>query len=45
MRIISCIEDPEVIKKIPSYLEEKLPGPVSPRLPPSRVPPQAGLFH
>lgn len=44
VRILACIEDPDVIGKILGYLEEKLPGSVLPGLPPSRASPQIGLF-
>jgi hypothetical protein len=46
LRIIACIEDPAVIKKILTHLDNKdasaSAGPS--RLPPCRTPPQAGLF-
>ena len=41
--IVACIEDPEVIGKILAHLEGKSPGPETTR-PPSRGPPQLGLF-
>ena len=44
VRIVACIEDPDVIEKILGYLEEKSPGSVSATLPPGRSPPQIGLF-
>ena len=44
VRIVACIEDSDVIEKILSYLEEKSPGSVSAKLPPSRASPQIGLF-
>jgi hypothetical protein len=45
VRIVACIEDPEVIKKILTHLD----GQSAPRqpgfsLPPTRAPPQLGLF-
>ena len=44
VRIVACIEDPDVIEKILNHLEEKSPGSVPPGLPPSRASPQIGLF-
>jgi len=45
VRIIACIEDPEVIEKILTHLDAKgVPAEAS-RRPPCRAPPQAGLFH
>lgn len=44
VRIVACIEDPDVIEKILNHVEEKSPGSVSVGLPPSRASPQAGLF-
>ena len=44
VRIIACIEDPEVIEKILAHLDQKTtesPG----RPPPCRAPPQRGLFN
>jgi len=38
-RVIACIEDPVVIKKILTYLEEKLPTRAALLLPDSRAPP------
>ncbi|MEA2078746.1 MAG: IS91 family transposase [Pseudomonadota bacterium] len=43
-RVIACIEDPQVIKKILTCLEEKAPTPVTALLPHTRAPPQASLF-
>jgi len=40
----ACIEDPVVIKKILTYLEEKLPTRATLLLPDSRAPPQSSLF-
>ena len=44
MRIIACIEDPDVIDKILSHLDAKAPEPEATRRPPCRAPPQRGLF-
>ena len=41
---IACIEDPVVIKKILTYMEDKLSARVAPLLPDSRAPPQSSLF-
>jgi hypothetical protein len=43
-KVIACIEDPVVIKKILTYLEEKLPTQAALLLPDSRAPPQSSLF-
>jgi hypothetical protein len=43
-RVIACIEDPVIIKKILTYLEEKLPTRAALLLPDSRAPPQSSLF-
>jgi hypothetical protein len=43
LRIIACIEDPAVIKKILTHLDAKDPSAAPSRLPPCRAPPQAGL--
>jgi hypothetical protein len=43
-RVIACIEDPLIIKKILMHLEEKAPTRAALLLPDSRAPPQAGLF-
>ena len=43
-RVIACIEDPVVIKKILVHLEEKLPARAALLLPDSRAPPQSSLF-
>ncbi len=45
VRIIACIEDPEVIEKILTHLDAKGAAPEATRRPPCRAPPQAGLFH
>ncbi|MEW8347339.1 MAG: IS91 family transposase [Candidatus Thiodiazotropha taylori] len=42
VRIVACIEDPEVIEKILTHLDDKEPTLVP--LPRSRAPPQGGLF-
>ncbi len=44
VKIIACIEDPLVIKKILTHLDRKDAGGATGRLPPSRAPPQARLF-
>ena len=44
MRIIACIEDPEVIEKILAPLDAKASEPEAPLRPPCRAPPQRGLF-
>jgi hypothetical protein len=44
VRIVACIEDPDVIGKILSHLAGKAAGPEAAQLPPSRGPPQLGLF-
>ena len=44
LRIIACIEDPAVIKKILTHLDKKDACTELSRLPPCRAPPQAGLF-
>jgi hypothetical protein len=44
VRIIACIEQPEVIDKILSHLDAKAVEPQATRRPPCRAPPQAGRF-
>jgi len=45
MRIIACIEDPDVIKKILTHLDaQSAPQQPGSSLPPTRAPPQLGLF-
>ena len=44
VRIIACIEDPVVIKKILTHMDAKAAEPEAPRRPPCRAPPQAGLL-
>ena len=45
VRIIACIEDPLVIEKILTHLDEKGGSAQASRRPPCRAPPQAGLFE
>jgi hypothetical protein len=48
MKVIACIEDPLVIKKILDHLKQKDKASEPNPLPESRAPPagmQAGLFH
>ena len=45
VRIIACIEDPLVIEKILTHLDEKGGSAEASRRPPCRAPPQAGLFE
>jgi len=44
VRIIACIEDPAVIDKILAHLNAKAGEPEALMRPPSRAPPQRGLF-
>ena len=44
VKVIACIEDPMVIKKILTHLMGKALSAELVRLPESRAPPQAGLF-
>ena len=44
LRIIACIEDPAVIKKILTHLDTKNASAEPYRLPPCRAPPQGRLF-
>jgi hypothetical protein len=44
VRIIACIEDPEVIRKILTHLDEKVTPTATGLLPESRAPPATGLF-
>jgi hypothetical protein len=44
VKIIACIEDPVVIEKILTHLDNKAAGGAARRLPPCRAPPQASLF-
>ena len=43
-KVIVCIEDPVIIRKILSHLAEKLPMDSGVQIPNSRAPPQASLF-
>jgi len=45
VKIIACIEDPMVIEKILTHLNEKAAGAKPTRLPECRAPPQAVLFN
>ena len=44
VKVIACIEDPVVIKKILTHLMGKALSAEPVRLPESQAPPQAGLF-
>jgi hypothetical protein len=44
VNVIASIEDPVVIEKILTHLNEKAPYSQATLLPESRAPPQAGLF-
>jgi hypothetical protein len=44
MRIIACIEDPQIIEKILGHLNAKASEPEASLRPPCRAPPQRGLF-
>ena len=44
VRIIACIEDADVIEKILAHLDATAPEPEASLRPPSRAPPQRGLF-
>jgi len=44
MRIIGCIDDPDVIEKILTHLDGKAPEPKATRRPWCRAPPERGLF-
>jgi len=44
VRIIACIEDPDVIEKILALLDAKAAEPEALLWPPCRAPPQRGLF-
>ena len=44
IRIIACIEDPEVIRKIRAHVVEKVNSTGADLLPESRAPPATGLF-
>ena len=45
VKIIACVEDPAVIKKILKHLKEKAVPDNTVQLPPGRAPPQIGLFE
>ncbi len=45
VKVIACIEDPAVIRKILAHLDAKAASPGTRLLPESRAPPQAGLFE
>lgn len=45
VKVIACIEDPSVIRKILAHLDAKAASPGTSLLPESRAPPQAGLFE
>jgi len=45
VQIVACIEDPDVIEKILSHLDEKTLESPRTQLPPSRASPQLGLFE
>ncbi len=44
VKVIACIEDPVVIKKILTHLKEKTTDPMAMLLPEARAPPQGNLF-
>ena len=44
MKVIACIEDPVVIEKILTHLDNQDASAHPSRLPPCRAPPQAGLL-
>jgi hypothetical protein len=44
MHVIACIEDPVVIEKILTHIDNKAACGAARRLPPCRTPPQASLF-
>jgi len=44
VKVIACIEDPLIIVKILSHMNEKAPPVQAPPLPKCRAPPQAVLF-
>jgi len=44
MKVIACIEDPVIIKKILAHLDSLAPATATTALPESRAPPQVGLF-
>ncbi len=44
VKVIACIEDPVVIKKILTHLKEETTAPMDVLLPVARAPPQENLF-
>ena len=44
LKVIACIEDPAVIKKILAHLDEKVASAGTGLLPECRTPPRRGLF-
>jgi hypothetical protein len=44
VRIIACIEDPQLNEKILTHLDAQATAPETPRRPPCRAPPQTRLF-
>ena len=45
VKVIACVEDPVVIKKILTHLDEKAAVTETIRLPECRAPPQPGVFE
>ena len=45
VKVIACIEDPMVIRKILTHLDEKAAVTETIRLPECRAPPQPGVFE
>jgi hypothetical protein len=45
IKMVACIEDPAVIKKILDHLHNKMPSDLHKRQPQSRAPPQGRLFN
>ncbi len=45
VKVLACIEDPVVIKKILTHLDEKAAVTETIRLPECRAPPQPGVFE
>ena len=44
VKVIACIEDPVIIKKILAHLKEQTPATIKYVMPEGRSPPQASLF-
>ena len=44
VKVIACIEDPVVIKKILAHLKEQTPDAIKYVIPEGRSPPQSSLF-